>query len=115
MNIAVILAGGSGTRVGSDLPKQFLKIAGKMVIEHTLAVFQNHSEIDEIAIISNPIYIHKIEQICIKNNLSKVKKILQGGEFRYQSSLAAINAYQGNHNILFHDAVIFQVVPDCWK
>ncbi len=50
-NIAVILAGGSGQRLGENIPKQFLKIAGKKVIEHTITVFQNHSLIDEIVVV----------------------------------------------------------------
>ena len=41
-NIAVVLAGGSGSRMGEDYPKQLLKIAGKKVIEHTLDVFEKH-------------------------------------------------------------------------
>ena len=52
MNIAVILAGGSGNRLGSELPKQFLKVAGKKLIEHTIDVFENNEHIDEIAIVS---------------------------------------------------------------
>ena len=47
-NIAIILAGGSGTRMGNNLPKQFLKVAGKQVIEHTIDVFEGCPEIDEI-------------------------------------------------------------------
>ena len=47
MNIAVILAGGSGTRLGNDIPKQFLKVAGKKVLEHTIEVFENAKNIDE--------------------------------------------------------------------
>ena len=43
MNIAVILAGGSGSRLGGGLPKQFLKVAGKKIIEHTIEVFENNS------------------------------------------------------------------------
>ena len=42
-NIGVILAGGSGKRMGENIPKQFLVIAGKTVLEHTLTVFENHS------------------------------------------------------------------------
>ena len=53
-NIAVILAGGSGQRLGENIPKQFLKIAGKKVIEHTITVFQNHSLIDEIVVVVHP-------------------------------------------------------------
>ena len=52
-NIAIILAGGTGQRLGDTIPKQFLKVAGKKVIEHTLDVFQNHPQIDEIAVVSN--------------------------------------------------------------
>ena len=46
MNIAVILAGGTGSRLGAGIPKQFFKIAGKTVIEHTVEVFENNSQID---------------------------------------------------------------------
>ena len=55
-NIAVILAGGSGQRLGENIPKQFLKIAGKKVIEHTITVFQNHSLIDEIVVVVHPVF-----------------------------------------------------------
>ena len=53
-NIAVILAGGVGSRSGLGTPKQFFKVAGKTVIEHTVSVFDNHRKIDEIAIVTNP-------------------------------------------------------------
>ena len=47
-NIGVILAGGSGRRLGSELPKQFIVIAGKTVLAHTLYTFEKHERIDEI-------------------------------------------------------------------
>ena len=53
-NIAVILAGGIGSRLGLSTPKQFFKVAGKMVVEHTVDVFEHNPRIDEIAIVSNP-------------------------------------------------------------
>lgn len=106
MNIAVILAGGSGSRLGGDLPKQFLKIAGKKIIEHTISVFENNENIDEIAIVTKSEFIHDVENIVIKNEFNKVKKILQGGKERYESSLSAINSYDDdNCNLIFHDAV----------
>ncbi len=106
-NIAIILAGGSGRRLGVDIPKQFLKVAGKKVIEHTLDVFQNHPLINEIAVVSNPHYTSEVEALQIKNHYTKLKKILQGGKERYHSSLAAINAYDTGKdiNLIFHDAV----------
>ncbi|MRT94805.1 bifunctional cytidylyltransferase/SDR family oxidoreductase [Ancylomarina sp. 16SWW S1-10-2] len=118
-NIAVILAGGKGNRFGDPLPKQFLKVAGKMIIEHTIEVFQNHIEIDEIAIVSNADYVIDVERICAKNMYSKVKKILKGGSERYHSSLAAINAYSAveDCNLIFHDAVRplvnNRIISDC--
>lgn len=106
MNIAVILAGGSGIRLGADLPKQFLKIAGKKVIEHTVSIFENNTNIDEIVIVCNKEYYYEMEQIVLFNQWRKVKKILKGGKERYYSSLAAINAYTNDEdNLIFHDAV----------
>jgi 2-C-methyl-D-erythritol 4-phosphate cytidylyltransferase len=106
MNIAVILAGGVGTRLGMSLPKQFFKVAGKMVIEHAVDVFEKNELIDEIAIVTNSHYTFMVEDMIIKNNWKKVKKILEGGEERYHSSLAAINAYGDfkEANLIFHDA-----------
>ena len=105
-NVAVILAGGVGSRLGLSTPKQFLKVAGKMVVEHTIDVFEHNANIDEIAIVSNPFYVSDFETIVIKNGWKKVKKILQGGKERYHSSLSAIRAYEGSDvNLIFHDAV----------
>lgn len=118
MNIAVILAGGSGTRLGNEIPKQFMKVAGKQVIEHTIEVFEKSDLIDEICIVCRPDFISEVENLKVKNHYSKVKKILYGGKERYDSSLAAINAYtDDNDNILFHDAVRplvnQRIISDC--
>lgn len=105
-NIAVILAGGVGSRLGLSTPKQFFKVAGKMVIEHTLDTFERNRHIDEIAIVSNPFYVADVENIVLRNGWKKVKKILKGGRERYDSSLAAIRAYGDEEvNLIFHDAV----------
>lgn len=108
-NIAVILAGGVGSRLGLNKPKQLLKVAGKTVIEHTIEVFQKHHLIDEILVVMHESYVHDIEEMTLKNNWTKVKKIINGGNERYESSLAAIKAASGNNcletNIIFHDSV----------
>lgn len=106
-NVAVILAGGIGSRLGSATPKQFVKVAGKMVIEHTVDVFEHHPSIDEIAIVVHPEYINMMEEIVLKNHWHKVKKILRGGSERYHSSLSAIQAYDSepDSKLVFHDAV----------
>jgi len=107
MNIAIILAGGTGSRSGYDIPKQFIAVAGKTVIEHTVDVFENNAHIDEIAIVIHESYIDEMENIRLRNKWKKVKKVLQGGKERFDSSLSAINAYQQfpNYNLIFHDAV----------
>ena len=104
-NIAVILAGGVGSRSGLGTPKQFFKVAGKTVIEHTVNVFDNHHLIDEIAIVTNPLYNREIEEMVIRNKWRKVKKILAGGKERYESSLAAIDAYADDPEccLIFHE------------
>lgn len=120
MNIAVILAGGVGSRLGLEKPKQFLKVAGKTVLEHTVDAFQKHKDIDEIFIVMHPEYIAETQYFVNKNHWTKVKKILNGGNERYKSSLAAINACQNeNDKLIFHDAVrplvSIQIIDDVIK
>lgn len=107
MNIAVILAGGVGSRVGADRPKQFLEIRGRMVIERTIDAFEANANIDEIAVVINPMYIEEMESIVKRNGWKKVRRILEGGAERYMSTLSAIKAYGDleEANVLFHDAV----------
>lgn len=107
-NIAVILAGGTGKRLGLTKPKQFMKIAGRTVIEHTISIFETNPKIHEIAVVIHPMFYSEMEDIVAKNKWQKVKKILNGGGERSDSSLSAIAAYENNStpvNLIFHDAV----------
>lgn len=117
-NIAIILAGGSGSRFGADMPKQFLKVAGKMIIEHTIEAFERHPEIDEIALVSRADFVEEMQGLARKNGYRKLKKVLQGGKERYHSSLAAIEAYTDDDDrLLIHDGVrpliSHRVISDC--
>lgn len=119
-NIAIILAGGSGSRFGADMPKQFLKVAGKMIIEHTIEAFERHPQIDEIALVSRKDFIEEMEQLAPKNGYMKLRKVLCGGKERYHSSLAAIEAYTNDDDrLLIHDGVrpliSERVITDCIK
>ena len=106
MNVAVVLAGGSGQRFGTALPKQFLSLAGKTVIEHSVSAFENCAAIDEIAVVMHADFLPKMQEIINKNSWKKVRKLLPGGAERHFSTLAAINAYKNddNVNLIFHDA-----------
>ncbi len=105
-NVAVILAGGVGTRLGLTKPKQFYKVAGKMVVEHTIDAFEKNPHIEEIAIVANPMLIDDFEEIILRNHWKKVQRLLRGGKERYHSSLSAVQAYENQDvNLIFHDAV----------
>lgn len=105
-NVAVILAGGTGSRMGASVPKQFLKIAGRLVIEHTIDAFDTHELVDEIAVVIHPSYTRQMQEILTRNKWKKNCRLLEGGNERYLSSLAAIRAYEGETevNLLLHDA-----------
>ena len=105
-NVAIILASGSGERTGLSKPKQFIKIAGKTVLEHTLNTFEKNNNIDEIIVVSHINYIGYVQDIVIKNNYKKISKILSGGTTRQESSYIGINSITGAQaKVLIHDAV----------
>jgi 2-C-methyl-D-erythritol 4-phosphate cytidylyltransferase len=108
--VAVILASGVGQRSQFTRPKQLMKLAGRPVIAHALERFQTHEAIDEIAIVTNDDCMGEIEDLIGRERFSKVARVLRGGSERYESSLAAIKAYEDDSRkydlrLLFHDAV----------
>ncbi len=114
----MLLAGGSGSRFGADRPKQFLRVAGKSILAHTIEVFERHPLIDEIAIVTRADCMDETRQIVSEGHYSKVKRILTGGKERYHSSLAAIDAYTNDDDrLLLHDAVrplvSERIITDC--
>lgn len=119
MNIAIILSAGSGSRFGSDIPKQFINLAGKNIIEYTIAAFEQNDKIDEICIVADTIYHERLLEISKNNNFTKVKKVIQGGVERKDSSYNAIKEYEDkkNINLIFHDAVrpfvSQRIINDC--
>ncbi len=104
MNIAAILAGGSGKRFGENTPKQFLALNGKLVIEYSIEVFQQHADIDEIILVVPSDYVSKCTIFTAK--YSKVKTVIQGGSERYLSTLAVLDYYKNNDQdiLILHDA-----------
>jgi 2-C-methyl-D-erythritol 4-phosphate cytidylyltransferase len=110
LNVGVILAAGRGERSGFEQPKQMMKLAGRPLVEHTISVFQNSKDIDEILVVTNKDCIGRIEEMVGNRRFNKVKAVILGGNERYESSLAAIAAYEQQNEIapvrlIFHDAV----------
>ena len=114
-NIAVILAGGIGARVGGTLPKQLLPLQdGKSVLEHAVEAFEQSPHIHEICIVMHPDYIMHAEQMLLANAWQKVRHIIPGGKERWESSVNAIRrlgdkairreANGEEVNLLLHDA-----------
>lgn len=75
----IILASGDGQRFGSSTPKQFLKIAGKTILEHTIERFERNAFITSIVIVVNPAYYEYVSELLLKAGYDKVTKLLKGG------------------------------------
>lgn len=110
MNIAVIFAGGVGKRMGqTDRPKQFIEIEGKPIIIHTLEIFENNKDIDKIIISSLKEWIEYLQELIERYNITKVEKIVPGGETGQMSIFAGIKAakelYPDDSIVLLNDGV----------
>lgn len=105
-NIAVILASGSGSRFGAKLPKQFVRLAGKPVIQYTIEAFEAAALIDEIMIVTKEEFVDYVYEIVNAQTFKKVTKVIVGGAERYDSTLSALQAITDEEaNVIIHDAV----------
>lgn len=95
MNIAVILAGGVGSRVGADVPKQFIEVLGRPVLSYTVEAFQNHPEIDAIEIVCIKSYIPYMDEMKKKYGFTKLRWIAEGGDSFQTSVMNGINHLHG--------------------
>tara|TARA_Y100001978_G_scaffold108431_1_gene96868 strand:+ start:317 stop:967 length:651 start_codon:yes stop_codon:yes gene_type:complete len=112
MNIAIILAGGSGTRFKSKIPKQYFKIGNKSIINYTIDSFEKSSLIDRIIIVVAEKYINQIS----KENPEHI--VVSGGKSRFESSYNGILACPKNSKkVLIHDAarpfVTQKIITSC--
>ena len=105
--IAALLAGGTGSRMRSLEPKQFLMVEGRMVIERSVEAFEQHEGVDHIIIVSHPDHVERVRSIVASNGWNKVRAVVAGGKERYHSSLAAIEAcrqWGDDAFLILHDA-----------
>jgi 2-C-methyl-D-erythritol 4-phosphate cytidylyltransferase len=104
--IAIIPAGGKGKRGGTETPKQYLKFHHKELIAYTLEVFQKNNLVDEIIISAEPSYFSLLEEIKQKYKLTKISKIVEGGDERQDSVYNALKSLKANDDdlVAVHDA-----------
>ena len=123
-NIVIILSGGKGTRFKGNFaePKQYINLSGYPVIYYSVKTFNSHEYIDEILIVADNQYKSLLNNMVNKENLNKVVGIIDKGETRNLSTLAAINYYKNlkdDFNIIIHDAVRpfvdKNIIGDCIK
>ncbi|WP_274519136.1 IspD/TarI family cytidylyltransferase [Kandleria vitulina] len=79
MNVAIIIAGGSGARMEQDIPKQFINVYDKPVLIYTLERFQNHPLIDAIEVVCIDGWENVLSAYAKQFNITKLKWIIQGG------------------------------------
>lgn len=93
MNVAIILAGGIGSRLGATIPKQFIEIKGKPIIAHTLDIFEKNCHIDAIEVVCVRGYETLLRHIISKNQIRKVRWICEGG------ATFSLSVYNGLKNL----------------
>ena len=109
MTIALIIAGGSGTRMGHDIPKQFIRVKDKSVIIYTLEVFQDHPDIDAIEVVCIDGWHDELKKEARENGIDKLKWVVSGGSTGQESIRNGIYNLEGvcseGDTIIIHDGV----------
>lgn len=96
MNIAMVLAGGVGSRIGADIPKQFIKIKGKPILAYTIENFQNNKNIDFIEVVAHPEWQKECINITDDYGFDKVKLYAEGGDTFQASVINGLDALKGH-------------------
>lgn len=114
--LAIIFAGGSGVRMGSAVPKQFLELCGKPVLAHTLELFERHPSIDGIYLVVNADYVEQAPAFARQWGVSKFCGAAAGGasaqESIYNGLTYAAAHEPGDAIVLLHDGVRPYVTPE---
>lgn len=121
MNIAVILAGGSGKRTEQDVPKQFINVYDKPIIIYTLEAFQRHPGIDGIIVSCLEGWGEILKAYAREYGITKLKWVINGGENGQESTQKAIyelkNVCKSGDIVMVHDAVrpfvSSEIISDC--
>lgn len=102
---AIIVAGGNGSRMGSDIPKQFLELSGKPVLMHTIQVFYGYDAACRIILVLPPAQQGFWSDLCLKSDFSVPHQIVSGGETRFHSVRNGLEAVNEEGIVFIHDGV----------
>lgn len=109
MNIAIIIAGGSGNRMGQDIPKQFLNVGEKPIIIYTLEVFQKHPNIDGIIVVCIKGWENVLKSYANQFKITKLVAVVEGGTCGQESIKKGLDKANELYNeediVLIHDAI----------
>ena len=111
MNVAIVVAGGQGTRFGGDRPKQFIELSGIPIIIHTLRQFERASEIQSTIVVLPADETAGFASLIQRFELSKVARVLPGGKTRAQSVRNGLTAIDEANVVAVHDGVRPLVTP----
>ena len=100
---AIIVAGGSGTRMGMEIPKQFLPLAGKPLLMHTIQAFASTSPSINIILVIPEKHIPLWKELCLEYNFSNHYTIVNGGKERYDSVANGLAHVPDNALVAVHD------------
>lgn len=116
MNIALILAGGCGSRTEQDIPKQFMNVYDKPLIIYTLENFERHPDIDGIAVVCLEGWHEVLKAYAVQYNITKLKCVVSGGCDGQESTQKGVEALQEicgpDDIILIHDAIRPFITPE---
>ena len=102
-NTAIVLAGGSGSRMNSDIPKQYIEIEGKPILAYSLIIMEQNPIIDEIILVTRKEDVEYCRrEIVNKFNINKVTNIVPGGAERFLSVYEGVKASAGKY-LWIHD------------
>lgn len=103
--VVVIVAGGSGSRMGSQLPKQFIEIGGKPILMHTIECFFAYDKSMEVRLVLPTEHIPVWQQLCEKHYFLSKHTVCQGGANRFESVKNGLFGIPGDTLIAIHDGV----------
>lgn len=102
---ALIVAGGSGSRMGSEVPKQFLELCGKPVLMHTLEIFNDFDPACRLILVLPALQQSFWKELCRKHAFVLAHQVVDGGETRFQSVKNGLSCIEGDGVVFIHDGV----------